>query len=63
MNIPSYLISRESEIDPLSEQELFYIYEFRRRVESYYTALRRYSVLAMSKHVISDDVEVRKATF
>ena len=25
MNIPSYLISRESEIDPLSEQELFYI--------------------------------------
>ena len=63
MNIPSYLISRESEIDPLSEQELFHIYEFRRRVESYYKALKRYQVLAMSKHVISDDVEVRKSTF
>lgn len=63
MNIPSYLISREIEIDPLSEQEWFHIFEFRRRVESYYKALKRYQVLAISKHVISDDVEVRKSTF
>lgn len=63
MKIPSYLISRESEIAPLSEQELSHIYEFRRRVESYYNAMQRYHVIAISKHVISDDVEVRKSTF
>ena len=40
MKIPSYLISRESEIAPLSEQELSHIYEFRRRVESYYNAMQ-----------------------
>lgn len=63
MNIPNYLIRRESEIVPLSEQQLSNIYEFRRRVENYYEALNRYQVLAMSKHLISDNVEIRKATF
>jgi len=63
MNIPNYLIRRESEIVPLSEQQLSNIYEFRRRVENYYEALSRYQVLAMSKHLISDNVEIRKATF
>lgn len=63
MNIPNYLIRRESEIVPLSEQQLSNIYEFRRRVENYYEALNRYQVLAMSKHLRSDNVEIRKATF
>lgn len=63
MEIPSYLVTRESEIDPLSEQDLSNIYEFRRRVESYYKALKRYHVISIAKHVRSDDVAVKKATF
>jgi hypothetical protein len=63
MNIPSYLISRESELEPLSKEELFHIYEFRRRVESYEYAMKRYYVGAIAKYAISDDPEVKKATF
>ncbi|WP_180079448.1 hypothetical protein [Acinetobacter sp. YH12058] len=63
MKIPSHLISRESEIDPLSEKELSQIYEFRRRIESYDKTMKRYHIMAISKHAISDDIEVRKATF
>lgn len=63
MNIPSYLISPESGIDLLSEGELFHIYEFRRRIESYYNALKPDQVLAISKYAIPDNVDTRKATF
>lgn len=63
MNIPSYLINRESELEPLSEEELFRIYEFRRRVESFEIAMKRYYVGAIAVHAISDDPEVKKVTF
>lgn len=63
MNIPSHLISRESELAPLSEEEFSHICEFRQRVESYEKAIKRYYVGAISQYVISDDVEARKATF
>lgn len=63
MNIPSHLISRESELEPLSKEELFRIHEFRRRVESFENSMKRYYVGAIAKHAISDDPEVKKATF
>lgn len=63
MNIFSHLISRESELKPLSKEELFRIYEFRRRVESFENAMKRYYVGAIAKYAISDDPEVKKATF
>ena len=63
MEIHEYLIRRESEITPLSEDEYFRICDFRRRVESYLETLKRYQVLAIAQHAISDDIEFKKATF
>ncbi len=61
MHIPDYLISRESELEPLSKEELFRIYEFRRRVESFANAMKRYYVGAIAKHAISERSRSKKS--
>ncbi|SHO21934.1 Putative uncharacterized protein [Moritella viscosa] len=63
MNIPDFLIRRESRLTPLSLVDLSRVLEFKRRAESFESSMKRYYIGAIAKHSSSDDLNLRKRSF
>ncbi|HFG1603875.1 TPA: hypothetical protein ACGFXT_003440, partial [Vibrio cholerae] len=63
MNIPDFLIERETELSFLRDDELSAILEFKKRAEEFDIAMRRYYKGAISSCQIADDIDIKKSTF
>ncbi len=63
LNIPDFLIERETELSSLRDNELSAILEFKKRAEEFEIAMKRYYKGAISSRQITDDIDIKKSTF